>query len=80
MARREPTRCVLPVRISVTTASRAPAQTVDITCEGARIGGLRQQLRPGIVIDLRRQMKTAKFRVVWVLQLGPNEIQAVSKP
>jgi hypothetical protein len=52
------------------------AHTVDITDNGARLGALRTQLQPGMIISLQRGSKRAKFQIAWVRQLAPNELQA----
>ena len=52
------------------------AHTLDITPSGARLGALRTQLQPGTTISLRRGPKKAEFRIEWIKQLAPNELQA----
>src|SRR6266852_5459384 len=52
------------------------AHTVDITDSGARLGALRTQLQPGMIISLQRGSQRAKFQIAWVRQLAPNELQA----
>ena len=68
-------KMVLPIKVSVDHVSHL-AHTIDITQTGARIAGLRAQLKPGMIICLQRGSKKAKFRVFWVRQLAPNELQA----
>jgi len=68
-------KMVLPVRVSIDTVTHL-AHTIDITHKGARIGGLRTQLQPGMIISLQRGSKKAKFRISWIRQLAPNELQA----
>jgi hypothetical protein len=68
-------KMVLPVKFSVAKESLL-AHTLDITRFGARLGALRATLQPGTIVDLQRGQKKAKFRVVWVRQLAPNEMQA----
>ena len=68
-------RMVLPVKISVDKVTHL-AHTVDITTSGARLGALRTQLQPGMIVSLQRGSKKAEFRVLWVRQLAPNEVQA----
>jgi len=68
-------RMVLPVRVSIDTVTHL-AHTVDITNTGARLGGLRTQLQTGAIISLQRGSKKAKFRISWIRQLAPNELQA----
>jgi hypothetical protein len=52
------------------------AHTLDITPLGARLGALRTQLPPGMIISLQRGAKKAEFRVEWIKQLALNELQA----
>ena len=52
------------------------AHTIDITPGGARLGALRQQLKVGTIVTLQRGPKKAKFRIAWVRQLAPTEVQA----
>lgn len=66
---------VLPVKVSL-DAENQLAHTLDITRGGARLGGLRTRLEPGTIISLQRGSKKAQFRIAWVRQLGPNELQA----
>lgn len=66
---------VLPVKVSVDKATHL-AHTVDITDTGARLGGLRTQLQPGMIVSLQRGSHNAKFRIAWIRQLAPNELQA----
>jgi hypothetical protein len=65
---------VLPVKIMVADATHL-AHTVDITGAGARIGGLREQLQKGAIVELQRGSRKAKFSVKWVRPLGPGEVQ-----
>jgi hypothetical protein len=74
--RRSPRRkMVLPVKVSVDKATHL-AHTVDIADTGARLGGLRTQLQPGMIVSLQRGSHNAKFRIAWIRQLAPNELQA----
>src|SRR6266566_1787710 len=66
---------VLPVKVSVDKVTHL-AHTVDITPRGARLGALRKQLQPGMIISLQRGSSKAEFRVQWIRQLGQNELQA----
>jgi hypothetical protein len=68
-------KMVLPVKVTLDKVSHM-AHTVDITHTGARIGGLRTQLQPGMIITLQRGSKKAQFRIAWLRQLAPNELQA----
>jgi hypothetical protein len=69
------TKMVLPVKVSISGATHL-AHTFDLTYVGARIGGLHAELKPDQIICLQRGSKKANFRVIWVQQLGPNEVQA----
>jgi hypothetical protein len=69
-------RMVLPVKLSPPDGGTILAHTTDVTVEGARIGGLHQQLQPGHLITLRRGSQKARFTVVWVQQVGTGEMQA----
>jgi hypothetical protein len=68
-------KMVLPVKVLVDQVSHL-AHTVDITESGARLGALRTELQPGMVVSLQRGSKRAKFRIAWIRQLAPNELQA----
>jgi PilZ domain len=73
--RKSPRRkMVLPVKISLDKET-VLAHTLDISHTGARLGALRTELKPGTVVSLRRGSKKADFRVTWVRQLAPNELQ-----
>jgi hypothetical protein len=67
-------KMILPVKVSIDQNTHL-AHTVDITGAGARVGGLRTQLQPGMVVDLQRGSRKAKFRIMWFQQLGANEAQ-----
>jgi hypothetical protein len=74
--RKSPRRkMVLPVKVS-TDKGTLLAYTVDITDSGARLGGLRTQLQLGMVVSLQRGSDKAKFRIAWLRELAPNELQA----
>lgn len=74
--RKSPRRkMVLPVKVWIDKVTHL-AHTVDITDEGARLGGLRTLLQPGMIVNLQRGSQKAEFRIAWVRQLGPNELQA----
>jgi hypothetical protein len=68
-------KMVLPVKVSIDKTTHL-AHTIDITNVGARLGALRTQLQPGAIISLQRGSKKAKFRVEWIRELAPNELQA----
>lgn len=65
-------RMVLPVKVTLDQVNHL-AHTVDITHTGARLGGLRTQLQPGMIVTLQRGSKKAKFQIEWIRQLGMNE-------
>ena len=74
--RKSPRRkMVLPVKVSADQVTLL-AYTVDITDNGARLGGLRTQLPLGTIVSLQRGSDKAKFRVAWLRELAPNELQA----
>lgn len=68
-------KAVIPVKI-VDGDSTQHIHTLDICGSGARIGGLRSQLQVGGTIVLHRGVRNAKFRIVWIRQLAPNEVHA----
>jgi hypothetical protein len=79
--RRKRTKMVLPLRVWVDGSNGAGAEfqfahTLDITQEGARLGGLRSQLKPGQVITLQRGRHKMQFRIKWTKQLPSKELQA----
>jgi hypothetical protein len=75
-ARKSPRRkMVLAVKVSIDKVTHL-AHTLDITETGARLGGLRTQLQPGMIVNLQRGSDKAKFRIAWIRQLAPNELQA----
>jgi hypothetical protein len=65
---------VLPVKVTVGGVSHL-AHTCDLTYTGARLGGLQAELKKGEIVCLHRGSKKANFKVVWLHQLAPNEIQ-----
>jgi hypothetical protein len=67
------TKMVLPVKLSVSGTSHL-AHTCDLTCLGARLGGLHKELKTGEVVSLQRGSKKANFKVIWVQHLGANEV------
>jgi hypothetical protein len=66
---------VLAVKVSL-EADTHLVHTLDITDTGAQLGGIRTQLQVGMVVDLQRGRQKAKFRIMWIRQLGPNELRA----
>jgi hypothetical protein len=67
-------KMVLSVKVLTDKATHL-VHTVDITHTGARVGSLRTKLEPGTNVCLQRGSKKAQFRISWVRQLGPNELQ-----
>ncbi len=68
-------KMVLPVKVLIDRVTHL-AHTVDIADTGARLGGLRTQLQPGMIVSLQRGSQKAKFRIAWIRQMAPNELQA----
>jgi hypothetical protein len=68
-------KMVLPVKVAVDKVTHL-AHTVDITPTGARLVAYQTPLLPGMIIGLQRGSKKKEFRVQWVKQLSPNELQA----
>jgi hypothetical protein len=68
-------KIVLPVKVTLDAVNHL-AHTIDLTHTGARLGGLRTPLQPGMTITLQRGSKKAKFRIAWIRQMAPNELQA----
>ena len=62
----------MPVKVSIDRVTHL-AHTVDITAVGARLGGLRAELQSGMIVELQRGSRKAKFQIRWVQQVGPNE-------
>jgi hypothetical protein len=68
-------KMVLPVKVAVDKGTGL-AYTMDITSGGARLGGLRTGFEAGQIVSLVRNGRKANFRVVWILQVNPNEMHA----
>jgi hypothetical protein len=68
-------KMVLPVKISV-DKDAGLAYTMDITSNGARLGGVRLSFASGQTVSLIRNGRKANFRVAWVKQISPTELQA----
>jgi hypothetical protein len=67
-------KMVLPVKISGGEGAGL-AYTMDIASGGARLGGVHATLETGQTVSLTRNGRKANFKVVWVRQLSPTEIQ-----
>ena len=65
---------ILPVKFSIDNSTHL-AYTVDVTGNGARLGGLRTSLQVGTAIELQRGSRRAKFFIKWIREIGPNEVQ-----
>jgi hypothetical protein len=53
------------------------AYTVDLSQEGARLDGIGFLTSPGQTIEVRRRWRKARFRVVWIGQVGTTESNQV---
>jgi hypothetical protein len=49
------------------------AYTVDLSQDGARLDGIGFLTAPGQTIEVRRRWRKARFRVVWIGQVGTSE-------
>lgn len=67
-------KMVLPVKVLIDGASHL-AHTVDISHAGARIGGIRTQLQLGMIVELQRGSRKARFHIRWIQELSPTEIR-----
>jgi hypothetical protein len=73
-------KMVLPVRVHWRDKTNNPvselAHTLDITPDGARLGGMRQELKAGDKVTLHYHQRKLHFQVVWVTPLsGTREYQ-----
>jgi hypothetical protein len=53
------------------------AYTVDLSQDGARLDGIGFLTAPGQTIEVRRRWRKARFRVVWIGQVGTTESNQV---
>jgi hypothetical protein len=53
------------------------AYTVDLSKDGARLDGVGFLTAPGQTIEVRRRWRKARFRVVWIGQIGTAESNQV---
>jgi len=53
------------------------AYTVDLSQEGARLDGVGFLTVPGQTVEVRRLWRKARFRVIWIGQVGSNESNQV---
>ena len=49
------------------------AFTVDLCKDGARLDGVGFLTKPGDTIEVRRRWRKARFKVVWIGQIGTSE-------
>jgi hypothetical protein len=49
------------------------AYTVDLSKDGARLDGVGFLTKPGDTIEVRRRWRKARFKVVWIGQVGTSE-------
>jgi hypothetical protein len=49
------------------------AYTVDLSQDGARLDGIGFLTKPGETIEVRRRWRKARFKVVWIGQVGTSE-------
>lgn len=49
------------------------AYTVDLSQDGARLDGVGFLTKPGDTIEVRRRWRKARFKVVWIGQVGTSE-------
>ena len=79
---RREVRISKPVRVWVYGKDRTgqkfsqSAMAVDISKNGAKLDGVGYLTWPGEVIEVKRGWKTARFRVIWVGEPGPQSGQA----
>jgi hypothetical protein len=79
--RQDRKKAVLPVRVRGKDASGKAfeelAHTLDVTPVGARLGGLRHQLKALDSLTVWFRQRKIEFRVIWTRQLeGSQEYQA----
>jgi len=53
------------------------AYTVDLSQDGARLDGVGFLTSPGQTIEVRRRWRQARFRVVWIGQVGSTETNQI---
>jgi hypothetical protein len=73
-------KMVLPVKLqwrdNANKQMNELAHTLDITPDGARLGGIRQELKAGDKVTLQYRQRKLQFQVVWVMPLsGTREYQ-----
>ncbi|HTU35563.1 MAG TPA: hypothetical protein VMF66_17295 [Candidatus Acidoferrum sp.] len=79
---RHEVRISKPVKVTVHGTDRKgqkysqTAMALDISKNGARLDGVGFLTWPGEVIEVKRGWKSARFRVIWVGDMGPRADQA----
>ncbi len=79
---RKEVRVSKPVRVTVSGKDRTgrkfsqSATALDVSKNGAKLDGVGFLTWPGEVIEVKRGWKSARFRVVWVGDIGPQSGQA----
>jgi hypothetical protein len=53
------------------------AQTIDVGQNGARLDGVGYMTRPGEIIQVKRGWRKARFRVVWIGQMGTPQANQI---
>ena len=56
-------------------ANQLLVHTLDISSTGAKIGAVREYVRPGDVLLIQHGHNRAQCRVIWSRRVGPTEIQ-----
>lgn len=51
------------------------AHTLDISSSGAKIGALREDIRPGTILVVQHKQARANCRVIWTRRMGVGEFQ-----
>ena len=74
------TKAVLPVRVKGKDSAGKPFEelvhTLDVTCEGARLGSIRHELNVNDEITIFYRQRKIQFRVVWTKKMkGTSEFQ-----
>ena len=74
------TKAVLPVKVKGTDkagkAFEDLAHTLDVTADGARLGGIRHELKLKDEVTVFYRQRKTQFRVVWVRKMqGTTEFQ-----
>ena len=76
--RRKRSKMVVAVKIlTVTTqgGERQLAHTLDVSGAGAKLGAVRDPLKPGDILSVKRNHKKANCKVIWVREVAAREMQ-----